>query len=128
MSVVAKIAITLKTQTRVINVRRRQIWRTGSLWFAIGNHAAWDWGQTFLFGTPNRGLHGQHALMNPSFHGPALLTGGTDGPEGSVLVLLSEALFLVLIAIIYRGRRYLMITDRAVEEDDATFRLNRETA
>jgi len=41
------------------------IWRTGNLWFAIGNHAAWDWGQTFLFGTPDSGLHGQHALMNP---------------------------------------------------------------
>jgi len=30
------------------------LWRTGNLWFAIGNHAAWDWGQTFMFGTPNR--------------------------------------------------------------------------
>jgi len=60
------------------------LWRTGNLWFAIGTHA-WDWGQTFLFGTPNSGLHGQHALMNPSFHGPTLLTGGADGPEAIVL-------------------------------------------
>jgi hypothetical protein len=42
-------------------------WRTGDLWFAIGNHAAWDWGQTFLLGTPNSGLYGQHALMTPAF-------------------------------------------------------------
>ena len=41
--------------------------------------------------------------MNPSFHGPTLLTGGSDGPDASVLVLLSEGLFLVLVAIIYRG-------------------------
>src|SRR5215469_748558 len=74
--------------------------------------------QTFLFGTPNSGLHGQHALMNPSFHGPTLLAGGTDGPEGSVLVLLSEALIVVLIAIIYRRRRFPLITDRALVEDD----------
>ncbi len=87
------------------------LWRTGDLWFAIGNHAAWDWGQTFVFGTANSGFHGQHPLMNPSFHGPALLAGGTDGPEGSVLVLLSEAIFLVLIAVIYRRRKFPLIAD-----------------
>jgi len=42
------------------------LWRTGNLWFAIGNHAAWDWGQTFLFGTPDSGLHGQHAVLSRS--------------------------------------------------------------
>jgi uncharacterized protein len=87
------------------------LWRTGDLWFAIGNHAAWDWGQTFLFGTANSGFHGQHPLMNPSFHGPALLAGGTDGPEGSILVLLSEAIFVVLIAIIYRRRKFPLLKD-----------------
>jgi len=88
------------------------LWRTGDLWFAIGNHAAWDWGQTFVFGTPNSGLQGKHALMNPAFHGPVLLAGGTDGPEGSVLVLLSEALIAVLIALIYRKRKFPLITDQ----------------
>jgi len=39
---------------------------------------------------------------------------GTDGPEGSVLVLLSEGLFLELIAVIYRRRRFPLITDNAV--------------
>ena len=84
-------------------------------WFAIGTNAAWDWGETFLFGTPNSGLRGQHALMNPLFHGPTLSSGGTDGPEGSVLVLLSEALIVVLVAIIYRQPRFPLITDRAVK-------------
>jgi membrane protease YdiL (CAAX protease family) len=82
------------------------LWRTGDLWFAIGNHAAWDWGETFLFGTPNSGMHGQYALMNPSFHGRILFSGGTAGPEGSALALLSEALFIVLIAVIYRRRKF----------------------
>ena len=53
----------------------------------------------------------QHALMNPTFHGPTLLAGGTDGPEGSVLVLLSESLIFVLVAIIYRKRKFPLITD-----------------
>ena len=82
------------------------LWRTGDLWFAIGNHAAWDWGETFVFGTRDSGLRGHHALLNPSFHGPATFSGGTDGREGSVLALLSGALIVVLIAIIYRARKF----------------------
>lgn len=88
------------------------LWRTGSLWFAIGNHAAWDWGQTYLFGTPDSGFHGQGALLSPSFHGPLMLTGGSDGPEGSILVLVSEMLVLVLVAAIYRSRQYPLSSDR----------------
>ena len=97
------------------------LWRTGDLWFAIGNHAAWDWGQTFLFGTPNSGFRGQHALMSPIFHGPTLFSGGTDGPEGSVLVLLSEALVFLLIAVIYRRRQFPLITERVLDIDPGLF-------
>ncbi len=92
------------------------LWRTGDLWWAIGNHAAWDWGQTFLFGTPNSGMHGANALMHPSFHGPLLLAGGTDGPEGSVLVLISEAIFVLSIAVMYRKRKYPLISDTQSDE------------
>ncbi len=87
------------------------LWCTGDLWWAIGNHAAWDWGETFLFGTPNSGLHGAQALMKPFFHGPVLLAGGTDGPEGSLLVLISEAIFVVSVALIYRRRKYPLLRD-----------------
>jgi hypothetical protein len=87
------------------------LWRTGDLWFAIGNHAAWDWGETFLFGTPDSGFHGQHALMLPSFHGSTLLSGGTDGPEGSVVALVSEAIFILAAAVIYRRRKYALLKD-----------------
>jgi membrane protease YdiL (CAAX protease family) len=87
------------------------LWRTGDLWFAIGNHALWDWGQTFLFGTPNSGTHGMGALMKPVFHGPTLLAGGSDGPEGSILVLLSEALIAISVAVLYRRRQYPLIED-----------------
>ncbi len=87
------------------------LWRTGNLWFAIGNHAAWDWGETFLFGTPDSGTHGAHALMAPSFHGPILLAGGTDGPEASVLALISEALIILAVVVIYRRRKYTLKKD-----------------
>ncbi len=87
------------------------LWRTGNLWFAIGNHAAWDWGQTFLFGTPNSGYAAQGALMRPSVHGPVLLAGGSDGPEGSVLVLISEGLVLLVVAVLYRQRQFRLVRE-----------------
>jgi len=87
------------------------LWRTGTMWFAVGNHAGWDWAQSYFFGTPDSGLPARHALLSPSFHGPKLLSGGTTGPEGSVLVLLSEVLIAVAVAIIYRGRRYPLLQD-----------------
>lgn len=87
------------------------LWRTGNMWFAVGNHAAWDWSQTFFFGTPDSGLKPHGALFSPSFHGPALLSGGTDGPEGSLLVILSEALIVLAVAVIYRKRRYALLKD-----------------
>jgi membrane protease YdiL (CAAX protease family) len=62
--------------------------RTGSLWFAIGMHASWDWGETYFYGTPDSGFVPRGHLFNSSFHGPAWLTGGSVGPEGSYVVLL----------------------------------------
>src|SRR5208282_5281497 len=29
--------------------------RTGNLWFAVGFHAAWDWGETYLYSVPDSG-------------------------------------------------------------------------
>ena len=29
--------------------------RTGNLWFAVGLHASWDWGETYLYSVPNSG-------------------------------------------------------------------------
>jgi membrane protease YdiL (CAAX protease family) len=63
------------------------LWRTGTLWFAVGFHASWDWAQSFFYGTPDSGILAQGHLLHSSFAGPDWLTGGTAGPEGSVLVV-----------------------------------------
>jgi uncharacterized protein len=60
--------------------------RTGSLWFALGMHASWDWGESYLYSVPDSGGTIAGHLLNSSFHGSRWLTGGTVGPEGSVLV------------------------------------------
>jgi membrane protease YdiL (CAAX protease family) len=43
--------------------------RTGNLWFAIGFHAAWDWAETFFYGTPDSGLLGVGRFLNTSVRG-----------------------------------------------------------
>ena len=44
--------------------------RTGNLWFALGFHAAWDWAETFFYGTPDSGLLGAGRFLSTSVHGP----------------------------------------------------------
>lgn len=66
--------------------------RTRSLWFAVGFHAAWDWGETFFYSVPDSGLLFPGHLLRSSLHGSAWLTGGSVGPEGSVLCFVVIAL------------------------------------
>ena|ERR1051326_8866585 len=77
---------------------------TGNLWLAIGAHAGWNWGQSFFYGVRDSGMVAQGHLLEPSFHGPVWLTGGTVGPEGSVVTLVLWSLMIVVFAILYRRR------------------------
>jgi len=60
---------------------------TGSAWWAIGFHAAWDWAETYFYGTANSGMQAKDSLMISRPAGNVFWSGGTDGPEGSILVL-----------------------------------------
>ncbi len=73
------------------------LWRTGSLWWAIGFHASWDWAQNFLYGTADSGLVVQHRLLATHPAGKPILSGGTTGPEGSIFILAILALMTVII-------------------------------
>lgn len=78
------------------------LWRTGNLWFAVGLHAAWDWGETFLYSVPNSGFVAPGHLLHSSLHGPRWLSGGTVGPEGSVFAFLIVGVASVLFLWLYR--------------------------
>lgn len=78
--------------------------RTGTLWFAVGVHAAFDWGETFLFSVPDSGLVASGHLLNSFFHGSRWLTGGTIGPEGSVMVFLVVGAAAVIFSFVYPRR------------------------
>lgn len=80
--------------------------RTGNLWWAVGFHAGWDWGQTFFYGVPDSGILPDHNLLNCSFSGPAWLTGGSVGPEASVFTPIVLGLVAALFVRAYRENRY----------------------
>ena len=59
--------------------------RTGSLWFVVGAHAAYDFMQFFVIGSPNGTQIPVDRMFNVTFPGPAWLTGGVLGTEASVI-------------------------------------------
>ena len=72
--------------------------RTGSLWFAVGFHAASDYADMIVFAEPNSGNDGKPIpghLLDVRFHGPDWLTGGPRGTEASLVV------FVVLAGLFY---------------------------
>lgn len=75
--------------------------RTGNLWFAIGMHAGWDWAESFLFGTSDSGMVSQGRLAAPVQHGSWWLSGGSVGPEGSVLVFVVIGLLFLVFHLVY---------------------------
>ena len=80
--------------------------RTGNLWWAVGFHAGWDWGQTFFYGVPDSGIPPYHNLFGSTFNGPNWLTGGSVGPEASVFTPILLGIVAILFTRIYRENRY----------------------
>jgi membrane protease YdiL (CAAX protease family) len=73
--------------------------RTGNLWMPIGLHTAFDWGETYFYGVANSGQALPGHLLNSSSSGAHWLSGGTVGPEGSLLC----TLLIVVIWLICAG-------------------------
>jgi membrane protease YdiL (CAAX protease family) len=79
------------------------LWFTGSLWWAIGFHATWDWGESFLYGTPDSGMIMRGHYFTSQARGPLLESGGPTGPEGSIYALV---LLICLILVAYLWWRW----------------------
>jgi uncharacterized protein len=78
--------------------------RTGTLWFAVGFHIAFDFMQFFVIGTPNAGRAPQGRLFDVTFNGPAWLTGGVLGTEASFLMYPLIALIWLYVWRRFRAR------------------------
>lgn len=75
---------------------------TGSAWWAIGCHAAWDWAETFFYGTADSGFPARSHLLTATPVGNPLLSGGSAGPEGSLLAAPVCLVLLAVLALAYR--------------------------
>ncbi len=78
--------------------------RTGNLWFAVGFHAAWDWGESSYSVPDSGGMAPGHLLH--SLQGPRWLTGGSVGPEGSVFLFVLLLLLWVVFDRVYPEVKY----------------------
>jgi membrane protease YdiL (CAAX protease family) len=78
--------------------------RTGNLWFAVGMHASFDFGETFLYSVPDSGMVFPGHLSNATLAGPRWLTGGSAGPEASVCDFIVLLLFFYVFHRLYPAR------------------------
>jgi membrane protease YdiL (CAAX protease family) len=88
---------------------------TGNLWLAVGAHAGWDWGESFFYGVNDSGTTAVGHLLNSRAQGPAWLSGGTVGPEGSVLSSMLLVVMTAAFVALYRDRREPRLTIIATE-------------
>jgi membrane protease YdiL (CAAX protease family) len=89
------------------------LWRTGSLWWAIGFHCSWDWAQSYFYGTNDSGLASLGHLFNSHPMGNAMLSGGNTGPEGSILCTPIFLLIAVIIHFTLPRRNYPLTPDQS---------------
>jgi membrane protease YdiL (CAAX protease family) len=79
---------------------------TRTLWLPIGMHFGWNLAEGGIFGVTVSGSHGTVGLLKGTMTGSAVLTGGSFGPEASLVAILTcgipTILFLRLAA--RRGR------------------------
>jgi uncharacterized protein len=68
--------------------------RTRALWVSWGFHLAWIGTMSLLFGLPVSGPPGYSPVIATTTHGPAWITGGVQGPEGSAFAVLVSFLLL----------------------------------
>ena len=94
--------------------------RTGNLWFAVGWHMAFDWGESFFYSTPNSGLRATGHMLNASLMGPKWFSGGSVGPEASVFDLVVTIAGILLLARIYPEAKYPVLMPAGLPPDELT--------
>ena len=80
--------------------------RTGTLAFAIGFHAAFDFANVFVWSGQNGGEYAVGRLLQTRWQGPQWLTGGLLGPEASWMVFVVIALMFVVFHQRYRHKKF----------------------
>jgi membrane protease YdiL (CAAX protease family) len=88
---------------------------TGSLWLPIGVHLAWNTMTVAVFGTTGSGTETQNALVQSRTIGDVWLTGGSFGPEASVIsIIVCSIATAGLLAVAKRRGRIVSLREAAV--------------
>jgi len=88
--------------------------QTGSLWWAVGWHTAFDFGQFFLVGSRNGGQTPVGHLFDATFPGPRWITGGELGTEASGFMVPAAIVTLIYVC------RFLRVKESASSLADDT--------
>jgi hypothetical protein len=73
--------------------------RTRALWVGWGFHVAWNVTMGILFGLPISGITNFSPVISSNTVGPAWITGGDYGPEGSAICVVVLLVLVVVVAI-----------------------------
>lgn len=92
--------------------------RTGSLAFAIGFHAAFDFANLFVWSGQNGGEYAAGHLLQTRWEGSQLLTGGLLGPEASLLVFPVIGLMFLAFDRLYRRAKFRLEDEVQGQEQD----------
>ena len=77
-------------------------WYTGSIWFPMGIHTAWNFTQNFLFGLPNSGLVSEASVfgLDAANAKNTLIYDVAFGVEGGIPAILADAVLGVVCLIL----------------------------
>lgn len=84
---------------------------TGGLWWPIGLHLTWNFFQGYIYGFNVSGVVPPHSVLRTADNGPAWLSGGTFGIEGSLI-----SIVLLIIGIIGVYFLYLKKTNAPAQQ------------
>lgn len=78
---------------------------TGGLWWPIGLHLTWNYFQGYIYGFNVSGTVPHNSLLGTVDQGPAWLSGGIFGIEGSALTVAVLILGTIAVYMLYRNRK-----------------------
>jgi uncharacterized protein len=82
---------------------------TRNLWLAVGIHWAWNFFEGPFFGTTISGVGAKETFITSTTNGPAILTGGTFGPEAGVVALLTCLVACIVLLVLVVRRKQVII-------------------
>ncbi len=96
---------------------------TRTLWLPIGLHIGWNLAAAGIFGTVVSGSDMAQGLLHGVTSGPAILTGGEFGPEGSLYAVLAGSLLTAALLVLAHRRGTIVPSPRRLARVTSAARL-----